>query len=264
MPQITQITPDTWQELEISVRDILAECGMDAQRQVQVPLVRGGADIDVLATDELHGIRSMILCECKHWDSNLPQAVAHAFRTVVADSGANRGYIISRRGFQAGAYEAVANTNVELLTYAQFQERFFERWYRSQVAVMENVIGQFNIYYEPLGIPGMGRLVNAGDHAGADAYYAVWRKYLFAGLMIQQFSPFVLMLRPGHLAELPIDLPAFPQNEPVLIPEDVRAARGYRELFQKLIAYGLEGLRELRAHNPITRDIPEAGNLRED
>ncbi|WP_314526816.1 restriction endonuclease [uncultured Brevundimonas sp.] len=257
MPLITQIVPSTWQELEIGVRDILAECGMDAERQVQIPLVRGGADVDVLATDEAHGIRSVIICECKYWDSNLPQAVAHAFRTVVADSGANRGYIISRRGFQAGTYEAVANTNVELLTYAEFQERFFERWYRSRVGEMENAIGQFNVYYEPLGIPGMGRLLDAGDEAAADAYYAVWKKYLFAGLMLQRFSPYLMLFRQGKIAELPIELPMSPEGEPLVVPDDVREAKGYRELFQRLTAYGLEGLRELRSHNPVTRGVPE-------
>ncbi|MNS58219.1 hypothetical protein D3C72_911310 [compost metagenome] len=254
MPLITQIVPSTWQELEIGVRDILAECGMEAHRQVQVPLARGGADVDVLATDVVHGIRSMIICECKHWDSNLPQAVAHAFRAVVGDSGANHGYIISRRGFQAGAYASVVNTNIELLTYDQFQEKFFERWYRAQAWAMERAVGGFHTYYEPLGIPGMGQLLDEGDEAGAEAYYEVWKKYLFAGLMIQKFSPYQLALPRWQLATLPLGPFTSPEGDPLVIPEDVQGITGYRELFQKLTAYALEGLQELRSHNPNTRD----------
>ena len=146
MPLITQIVPSTWQELEIGVRDILAECGMDAERQVQIPLV---------------------------------------------------------------------------------------------------------------GIPGRGRLLDAGDEAAADAYYAVWKKYLFAGLMLQRFSPYLMLFRQGKIAELPIELPMSPEGEPLVVPDDVREAKGYRELFQRLTAYGLEGLRELRSHNPVTRGVPE-------
>lgn len=255
MPLITETVPQTWQELEIAVRDILAECGMDAQRQVQVPLVRGAANVDVLATFEADGITSKIICECKHWDSNIPQDVVHGFQTVIGGSGANHGFVISRRGFQAGAFAAVANTNIELLTFAQFQERFFQQWYKTQLWAMEQAVGGFNTYYEPLGIPGLNDLLEAGDQEGADAYLAVWHRYLFAGLMIQRFSPYQLAFGTPAI-ELPVVLNV-PEGGQIAVPDDVQGLTSYRELFQKLTAYGVEGRAELRSRNPRTRGRPD-------
>jgi Restriction endonuclease len=121
---ITSITPDTWTELENTVADILRECGMDVQRQARVKLPRGSVDLDVLAQETLEGILQRVVCECKNWRKNVPREKVHAFRTVMQETGVNRGYIISRTGFQAGAIEAAEATNVELLTFEEFQERY--------------------------------------------------------------------------------------------------------------------------------------------
>jgi hypothetical protein len=54
--------------------------------------------------------------------------VVNSFRTVVAEQGANRGLLISRNGFQPGAREAAKFTNIDLLTWSEFEELMFERW----------------------------------------------------------------------------------------------------------------------------------------
>jgi restriction system protein len=72
--------------------------------------VRGTAEIDVYATETVDGRSYTILVECKNWTARVPQAVIHGFRTVVADSGANLGYIVSAAGFQSGALTAAELT----------------------------------------------------------------------------------------------------------------------------------------------------------
>ena len=72
MTLITNITPNGWRDLENTVADILRECGMAVQQQVNVPLPRGSVDLDVLAEEILEGIRSKIVCECKDWRTNVP------------------------------------------------------------------------------------------------------------------------------------------------------------------------------------------------
>jgi hypothetical protein len=67
------------------------------------------------------------------------------------ETGAHRGYIISRVGFQAGAVEAARATNIELVTFAEFQNICFDN-------------------------------------------DAVWSTYLFAGMVLQPFSPFIRMI----------------------------------------------------------------------
>lgn len=75
---------------------------MNVEQGVRLDLPRGHATIDVLADETVQGITQRIICECKNWRTNVLQEKAHAFRTVMQETGAHRGYIISRSGFQAG------------------------------------------------------------------------------------------------------------------------------------------------------------------
>ncbi|MCB9333861.1 MAG: restriction endonuclease [Lewinellaceae bacterium] len=70
--------------------------------------------MDVYAEETIKGRKYSIICECKHWKSNIPQSVIHGFRTVTADLGCNIGYIITTSDFQLGATKAAELTNVEL------------------------------------------------------------------------------------------------------------------------------------------------------
>ena len=56
------------------------------------------------------------------------QQIIHGFRTVVADVGAHKGYIISSNGFQSGSFSAADLTNIELVTWDEFQEAFEPTW----------------------------------------------------------------------------------------------------------------------------------------
>ena len=181
MPLITSAIPESWEELEDLVTAILNECGMAARRQVNLKLPRGTVDVDVYAEETVDGIAHRIVCECKNWKTNIPKEVVHAFRTVMQETGANRGYIISRMGFQSGAIEVVKATNINLVTFTEFQERYFDKWYRHRCRAIEDAVGDFNTYYEPLGPPGYNRLENDEERA---AYDVVWGRYLFAGLRV--------------------------------------------------------------------------------
>jgi Restriction endonuclease len=120
--------PRDWRELQDLVAQLFLEIGCDVNVGERVSLVRGEKEIDVAVRDPLTTPPSIYLCECKFWNKRIPQEVIHAFRTVIADFGAHRGFIISRVGFQAGAEEAVANTNLDLLTFDELQSLFFDRW----------------------------------------------------------------------------------------------------------------------------------------
>jgi hypothetical protein len=253
MTLITRVTPNGWRDLENAVADILRECGMTVQQQVNVPLPRGSVDLDVLAEETIEGIRSKIVCECKDWRTNVPREKVHAFRTVMDETGANRGYIISRVGFQIGAMEAANATNVELLTFEQFQERYFDKWIARRCRDIEDAIGNFNVYYEPLGQPGYHLLANDEERA---AYDAVWERYAFAGVMLIHFSPYIRLLgNAPPLPPLPFDVTELVERG-WQVPQEVRDAAGYRELLALLEHYGRIGLDELRAVNPITRGQP--------
>ena len=117
---ITEAIPTDWRVLQTEVARILTECGFSVEIERTLELVRGDAEIDAYAEEVNRGRRNVILCECKLWTKRIPKGVVHAFRTTVADSGANVGYIVGASGFQSGANEAARMTNVRLLTREAF------------------------------------------------------------------------------------------------------------------------------------------------
>jgi len=133
LTHIEDAEPATWEDLEIHVTHILAEAGLRAERGASLPTARGSVNVDVYVEDDTFTPPVVTLFECKHWRRPIPQTVAHAFRTVVADSGANAGIIVSLSGFQAGAEKAVQFSNVHLVDWDVFQALFADRWYRNYV-----------------------------------------------------------------------------------------------------------------------------------
>jgi hypothetical protein len=252
MPLITSQMPEDWGGLEDLVTAILNEAGLEAKRDVSLTLPRGGVDVDVVAEETHDGIVHRIFCECKNWRTNIPREVVHAFRTVVAEAGANRGYVISRVGFQTGATDAAQSTNIELVTFAEFQTSYFLKWYNKQLWKIEREIKGFHSYYEGLGAPGYSRLKDDQERA---AYDLVWDKYRFAGEILKLYAPYTRLLRSiaNNVPALPLDVSEL-EHQGVKIPDDIKAATAYREFFAILSDYARNGLRELRAVNPITRD----------
>src|SRR5688500_5537101 len=121
-------SPSRWQDLENRVGQILRECGYEVEIQKNVKLARGDVNIDVWA-DEHSSPPNVIAVECKYWATRATKNVVHGFRTVVGDSGANTGLIVSSGGFQTGAVEAAAYSNVRLLDWSEFQQMFVLRWF---------------------------------------------------------------------------------------------------------------------------------------
>lgn len=118
-----------WYDLQVAVNDFLTECGFTTEIEKQLKTTRDVTEIDVYAEEFIEGRKYTILCECKYWKSAIPKTIVHAFRTVVADSGSNAGFIITISKFQKGAYEAADLTNIELLDWNEFQEKFKKSWY---------------------------------------------------------------------------------------------------------------------------------------
>ncbi len=125
---INNSMPDNWRHLQEQVGLILRECGFKCEVDNQIHTVRGTVNVDVYAENTNDQPTTIYICECKHWKSAVSKTIVHAFRTVIADFGANWGFIISSGGFQSGAFEAAANSNVRLLTWFEFQELFVDRW----------------------------------------------------------------------------------------------------------------------------------------
>lgn len=120
--------PTDWRALQEMVGKLFEELGCEVAIGKHVENVRGMKEIDVYVRDVAITPPSTYLVECKFWKRAVPQEVVHAFRTVMADIGAHRGFVVSSGGFQEGAFEAAANTNIDLVTFRELQAIFADRW----------------------------------------------------------------------------------------------------------------------------------------
>jgi hypothetical protein len=73
------------------------------------------------------------------------------FRAVLEDSGVNRGFIVSKRGFQSGALDAAKNTPIVLADFDELIRLFWEPWLIAMSArlhrLCERLFPFFDIYW---------------------------------------------------------------------------------------------------------------------
>lgn len=134
--------PSNWQELEELTQQAFEEMGYESNRNHPLVTVRGTVRIDVHAVKTSSPIPTIVLCECKYWDKPIDQNAILSFRTICQDAGAHYGLIISRRGFQAGAEASRSSTNVHLMTFAGFQDTFFDEWKTGAFAMLARMRDQ--------------------------------------------------------------------------------------------------------------------------
>src|ERR1700722_6462851 len=134
--KIFDVSPETWQDLEIMVQQAFDEMGYESHRKYSIKTVRGSVEVDVYARKTTTPIPSIVICECKHWNTLVSKNVIHSFRTVCSDIGAHYGLVISKNGFQFGAEGSRESTNVHLLTFEEFQQTFFKEWQQGVFMMM--------------------------------------------------------------------------------------------------------------------------------
>lgn len=126
--KIFKDAPTDWRDLQNKCAKLLSDIGFDTEVEKDIETVRGSVNVDVFAINRQIYPNEVILVECKYWDTRIPKTIIHAFRSVVADYGANSAYIISKVGFQDGAFKAMQNTNLCLMDFEEFQEYFRIRY----------------------------------------------------------------------------------------------------------------------------------------
>lgn len=122
--------PKNWRDLQTGVQRIFRNVGLLAEVEVDLETPRGSVNVDVHTIDVRSVDKIRYIVECKNWSSTVPQSVVHSFTTVMHETGANIGFIISKHGLQQGAKQYTKNTNIFGMTYLEFQNRYFEAWWK--------------------------------------------------------------------------------------------------------------------------------------
>jgi restriction system protein len=105
---------EDWQDYQEEVAKFFRSLGLKATTNFTVQGVRTTHDVDVFVEAHHVGFVVRWIIECKYWKSPVTKLHVLALREIVADVGADRGILLSESGFQSGASEAAALTNVHL------------------------------------------------------------------------------------------------------------------------------------------------------
>lgn len=123
--------PTDWKDLQAKVREIYEDLGCEAKENIPVKGARSKHKIDVLAIFEFGGHKFRIVVECKYWSTRVKKTQVASLLGVLADIGAEKGIIVSKQGFQSGAYRLASYTPIDLLTFGELKnnsERFIEKF----------------------------------------------------------------------------------------------------------------------------------------
>ncbi|MFM5527711.1 restriction endonuclease [Aeromonas veronii] len=127
-----------WKDLQLKVCQLFNEMDYETEIEKTIELAgRGKKEVDVFIKDPSASHNQIYLVECKHWNSRVNQDVVHGFKTVMEGAGASTGYIVSKKGFQTGAYEAIRYTNIQLLTFEELQHLYGNEWFRKKKEKLE-------------------------------------------------------------------------------------------------------------------------------
>ena len=133
-----------------------------------------------------------------------------------------------------------------MLTWPDFQSQFFESWYETHFThtVAEKLDGLMT-YSEPF-MPAWFEVMEEGDK---DLYLGYKQQFDVFGMVMQSMGPWVRMLRPNKIAQLPLMGRLTPDKERDTIPENILNEQYYREFLDMAIEHGEHALglfRELR------------------
>lgn len=119
---VKKVKDASWHKFQEEIKEHFESLGATASTNVKVEGARGVHDIDVLVSPKFLGREITWIVEAKCWSSNVPKEKALALLSIVHDVGADRGFIISNKGFQKGAHKCVKNTNITLANFEEFKD----------------------------------------------------------------------------------------------------------------------------------------------
>ncbi|MBI5341583.1 MAG: restriction endonuclease [Mycolicibacterium rufum] len=114
--------PPAWKEYQEAAAAYYRELGLSAETDGTIVGARGKHAIDVVVRGYRAGVEFLWLVECKWWNRRVPKAAVLTLSGVMLDVGADRGIILSRRGFQSDAPAMAIKSNVTLTSLEKLKE----------------------------------------------------------------------------------------------------------------------------------------------
>jgi hypothetical protein len=105
-----------WRHYQEETAHFFRSLGCSAEVEALVKGPHAQHKIDVWVTFIRYGIACKWVIECKLWNKRVSKEKVMALKGIVDDLGADRGIIITEKGFQSGARDAARGKNLTLVT----------------------------------------------------------------------------------------------------------------------------------------------------
>lgn len=125
----------------------LNQLGFNASTNKTIQGVRTKHDLDIYAEIFIAGQKVIWVIEAKYWNKKVSKLHVLALRSIIDDIGADKGFIISKKGFQKGALEANKNTDINLITFDEFISQTIDETYYYQLSFVKERIRYLYIKY---------------------------------------------------------------------------------------------------------------------
>ncbi|MDQ2106482.1 restriction endonuclease [Azospirillum isscasi] len=110
-----------WREYQETAAALFRRMGFEAVVEETLEGVRGRHEVDVVVRTKLGGVPTTWIVECKYWKSRVPKAHVLTLVQIAQDVGADRAFLLSEEGFQAGAIAVARKTNVSLTNVEELE-----------------------------------------------------------------------------------------------------------------------------------------------
>nr|NJM04761.1 restriction endonuclease [Desulfobacula sp.] len=106
-----------WKELQNATAELFKSVGCTTEVEIDVEGARGKHNIDVYVQFKMLSFKCVWVIECKNWGSNIPKEKVLALQSIVQDVGADKGVLVSKKGFQSGAIRCAQHSNIILTDF---------------------------------------------------------------------------------------------------------------------------------------------------
>lgn len=138
-----------WQQYQHDTADLLRELGFTAVVDDQIEEPNGTVhNVDVSARKTLAGVSVLWVVECKHWNKRIPKEKVAALIGIVSSVGADRGLLMSEKGFQSGAVRMAGQKNITLSGVADLRANAAEEILATRFGVAEKRLMSLSLRVE--------------------------------------------------------------------------------------------------------------------
>jgi hypothetical protein len=104
-----------WEEYQHQAAALLRELGFSTEVNAKLTEPNGTLHrVDVAARRTVAGVELLWIVECKYWNRRVPIEKVLTLQSLASNLGADRGLLISQKGFQSGAIRTASQKNITL------------------------------------------------------------------------------------------------------------------------------------------------------